>query len=393
MSGKEPAARDCQNAQDAPTDRHTRSTTHSTTGGLVLGDRVTLSDGYQRRQEMLDGGLRTLWPSRTRLLCAMVSLRATSPAAPAQPGGNGLQILQGRGQLSLKPIKIETVYSATPLGELRTTRSHRSLAGGNTQVNLEIGAILGRGGPFRPHFPLVDIRRSQERPGRVSDRDAYFALVSAHPELFRNPPGAGIEILLDRPEIERAETSEADQLERVGAPVEWAEVGVAFRDQYLFLVRDAVRFADGSLGTYIRAVDPDGGFPGVVVLPVWQGKVLLVRHFRHATRAWHLEIPRGFGICADSTESAKIELAEEIGAAEIELIRLGQAYPDASAESSTVDCFYAKVGSYGRPDGHEPIAEILPTPVTEFERMIRDRELTDGFLLMTYGLAKARELI
>jgi ADP-ribose pyrophosphatase len=227
----------------------------------------------------------------------------------------------------------------------------------------------------------------------MSDRAAYFALVRAHPELFRNPPGAGIEILLDESEIQHAEGSVAENLKKAGAPVEWAEVGVAFRDQYLFILRDAVRFADGSLGTYIRAIDPEGGFPGVVVLPVYQGQVLLIRHFRHATREWHLEIPRGFGMDADSAESARRELIEEIGAAEIELVEIGEAYPDASAENSTVDLFYANIGSYGQPELHEPITEILPVPVPQFERMIREGELTDGYLLMAYGLAKARNLI
>ncbi len=53
----------------------------------------------------------------------------------------------------------------------------------------------------------------------------------------------------------------------------------------------------------------------------------------------------------------------------------------------------AAIGSFGQPEKLEGITDIVPTPVAEFERMIRDGELTDGFLLAAYGMAKARNLI
>ncbi len=227
----------------------------------------------------------------------------------------------------------------------------------------------------------------------MSDRAQYFALVKAHPELFRNPDGAGFRILLEEAEIAEAERTVADQLAKHGAPAAWAEVGVAFQDQYLLLLRDAVRFTDGSLGTYIRMVDPDGSFPGVVIMPVWQGQVLLIRHFRHATRQWHLEIPRGFGMDADAEVSARRELAEEISASGIRLVELGNMYPDAGAESSVVALFFAEVQSYGTADSHEGITDILPTPLAAFEQMIADGDLTDGYLLAAYARAKAKHLI
>lgn len=225
------------------------------------------------------------------------------------------------------------------------------------------------------------------------NRADYLALVRARPELFRNPEGAAFMILLDETEISQAEAHVAEQLAKFGAPKEWAEVGVAFRDQYVTLLRDAVRFADGSLGTYIRMVAPKNSFQGVVILPVWQRQVLLIRHFRHATRTWHLEVPRGFGSDPDTGISARRELAEEIGASEIELTDLGETYADAGADSSAVALFYAEIGSYGTPELHEGITEILPTPLAEFERMIANGELKDGYLLAAYARAKARNLI
>jgi ADP-ribose pyrophosphatase len=225
----------------------------------------------------------------------------------------------------------------------------------------------------------------------MSNWNEYFALVKARPDLFRNPPDAGFEILLDEAGISHAEERTAERLQSAGAPREWARVGVAFRDQYGLILRDAVRYADGSVGTYIRMVAPP--FPGVVILPLWQGQVVLIRHFRHATRSWHLEIPRGFGTDADVRESARRELEEEIGASGIRLTELGDMYPDTGVSDSRVALFYAEISAYGQPETIEAITHISPTPVTEFERMIGDNKLDDGFVLAAYARAKARNLL
>jgi ADP-ribose pyrophosphatase len=224
-------------------------------------------------------------------------------------------------------------------------------------------------------------------------RQQYLELARSRPELFYNPPGAAFHILLSESEIDQAEASMADRLRRKGVPAEWATVGVVFRDQYLFILRDAVRYSDGSLGTYIREVDLDPRYLGVVILPVWSGNVLLIRHFRHATRRWHLEIPRGFGSAEAVEESAMRELAEEIGASGVTLTALGEIYPDSGATNGRVALFYAAVTAFDKPETLEGIDEILPTPTAEFEQMISQSELDDGYLLAAYGRAKARGLI
>lgn len=225
----------------------------------------------------------------------------------------------------------------------------------------------------------------------TGDRSEYRALVNSRPELFENPSGAGFEILLDDDEIRQAEETVAKQLREFGAPAEWATVGIAFRDQYSLVLRDAVRYSNGSLGTYIRIVAPP--FPGVVVLPVWQGKVLLIRHFRHATRSWHLEIPRGIGFDPDVENDAKRELAEEIGASGARLVSLGDVYPDTGLTGSRVALFYAEVDSYGEPEAIEAITHILPTSAAEFQKKIANGEIADGFVLAAYARAKARNLL
>lgn len=228
----------------------------------------------------------------------------------------------------------------------------------------------------------------------MSDLESYLKLARQRPAMFANPPGQIFTILLDRDEIREAEETVGRRLEAKGAPAEWASVGVAYRDQYLTILRDAVRFPDGSLGTYIRMVDWGEGAPGVIVLPVYQGQVALVRHFRHATRQWHLELPRGFGEKGHTNEeNARRELEEEIGAEVTRLVSLGSSYPDAGASSEFDVFYYAEIASYTQPDAQEAIAEIVLVSPREFERMMRDDQITDGFTLMAYARAKLHGLL
>jgi ADP-ribose pyrophosphatase len=222
----------------------------------------------------------------------------------------------------------------------------------------------------------------------------YLAFAKAHQGLFENSPEGGITILLVEDEIREAERQEARRLEALGLPAEWAQVGIAYRDQYVLLLRDAVRYPDGSFGTCIRSVDEDEHAPGVVVLPLYQGQILLIRHFRHEKRDWQLEIPQGFGIPGlSSEESIRVELKEEIDAAISRLVPLGQVHLDTRSGANRIELFFAEIDSYGDVELQEGITELLPTSVTEVERMIRENELDNVFLLVTYARAKLHGLL
>lgn len=223
----------------------------------------------------------------------------------------------------------------------------------------------------------------------------YLTFAQKHPQLFVNPPGVIFTILLDEDKIQQAEAEMTRRLAAHNLPAEWAKVGIVYQDQYLLLLRDAVRFPDGSLGTYIRFVNPDGA-PGVIILPVCQGRVVLLRHFRHATRTWHLEIPRGFGEQGSASEAnARRELAEEIGAAGagVHLVFLGEVYSDTGMSAASNKLYYAEIETYGKVDINEAIAKVHAVPIAEFERLIRDNEITDGLTLSAYAYAKARGLL
>lgn len=222
----------------------------------------------------------------------------------------------------------------------------------------------------------------------------YFAFARTNPALFVNPYGAGFVVILEEEDIHATELQMAQRLKAENLPTSWAQVGIVYQDQYTMMLRDAVRFPDGSLGTYIRLVSEENSPPGVIILPLHQDHVLLIRHFRHATRTWHMEIPRGFGTQGFSAEeNACRELKEEIGAIPSRIVSLGQIYPNTGMSLECDEIFYVEVESYGDAEALEAIAEIQPTPVPEFERMIRENVITDGFTLAAYARAKALGLL
>jgi ADP-ribose pyrophosphatase len=222
----------------------------------------------------------------------------------------------------------------------------------------------------------------------------YLAFAKTHPERFVNPPEGGITILLAEDEIREVEAYMAQKLEAKGLPAEWARVGIVYQDQYGMILRDAVRFPGGALGTYIRFIGNVNGGPGAIVLPLYQGQVLLVRRFHHATRAWHLEIPIGLGMKGLSGEEmARRVLVEEIGATVSRLIPMGKLEEGPGLTESSAELFYADVESCGEGNIHEAIAEVLQVAIPAFERMMRDSEITDSFTIIAYLRAKLQGLL
>lgn len=228
-------------------------------------------------------------------------------------------------------------------------------------------------------------------PARLAE---YLALAGTHPAWFRNPPG-GVEILLDPAAILAVEREMGARYAAQGLPASWAEVGVRYRDPYLMLLRDAVRFPGGDVGVHHRVLRGAGDSSGVAVLPrLPDGRVVLVRHFRHATRAWHWEVPRG-GIEAgtDPEETARTELAEEVGGIVAALTPLGAAHGSTGLLGVAVRLYLAELAALGAPALNEGITEIRPVTVAALEAMVCAGEITDAFTLAAFLNARLRGLL
>jgi ADP-ribose pyrophosphatase len=172
--------------------------------------------------------------------------------------------------------------------------------------------------------------------------------------------------------------------------------GVVYGDEWVQVVRDAVRFPSGREGTYLRifgnpAVD---GPSGAVILPLLNGRILLRRMFRHATRAWEVEAPRGgchpddAGIAA----TAARELAEEIGQEAQELVPLGTVYGDTGLLATSAAVFLAVLtpgDPRPRPDDREAFGELVAWSREELFAAVAAGEVRDGYTLSALALAVA----
>ncbi|WP_214326847.1 NUDIX hydrolase [Nonomuraea sediminis] len=197
----------------------------------------------------------------------------------------------------------------------------------------------------------------------------YRTLRRRHPDLFANPQGAGTIILDPRDD----------------------SFGVRYKDAYVTLVRDRVRFPDGRIGAYVRLLHTSG-IGGAAILPVRDGKVVLVRHFRHATRRRHWEIPRGFADLGESfEETARREAGEELQMPGMRVRELGRMHADSGLIGTEVALYWAELeGEVTGFDAGEGIDQVLLADPAELDSMLERGEITDSFTLA--ALLHARRL-
>ncbi len=230
------------------------------------------------------------------------------------------------------------------------------------------------------------------------DNNDYSKLIKSFPDLFANETGS-IKIILDSADIKEWKEKRINSLKEKSLPPEWADIGVICKDPYVLILRDLVEFPGGYRNGYIRLYNRayiEGGAAGVVILPEKDGNFLLMHNFRHATRQWHWEIPRGFGEPGVKAEDqAKAEIKEEIGVEpeHVNLVALGTLYNNTGLEGNPIDLFLAYVSTYGIPNEEIGTDELRWVTVSELEQMIADGDITDGFTIAAYTRAKLKGLI
>jgi ADP-ribose pyrophosphatase len=227
----------------------------------------------------------------------------------------------------------------------------------------------------------------------MSPLERYHALLRDRPSLARNLDG-GITVVAEPAEIARIEATMAEQFVAQGMPREWARAGVFYEDPYILVLRDAVVFPDGKPGLYHRVIAHHDEPTGVAILARYQGKLVLIRHFRHPGRAWHWEIPRGaVGADEDPAEMARTELAEEVGGTVASTLQLGIVHGATALMRHLVVLIYAELDSIGAPALGEGIAEIRLVAPAEMESMIAAGEITDSFTVAAVYHARLRGLL
>jgi ADP-ribose pyrophosphatase len=217
--------------------------------------------------------------------------------------------------------------------------------------------------------------------------ERYLALVRERPDRFTNPDGDIYEILLDLPQMDRARRDAEHHRREERLPAGDTRVGVLAVDPYLMVMRDAVRFADGTYGLYNRLMVPSGA----AILPVLGDAIALLYRFRHGTRRWHFEAPRGsFSGVGSRRDEAERELLEETGATPIELVDLGELHSTTGCLDEEHQLYLARIEALGAADKHEAIESIKVLPIPAVERMIADGQITDGPTLALFLRARLR---
>ncbi len=226
--------------------------------------------------------------------------------------------------------------------------------------------------------------------------DNYISILEQVPYLGENFQ-APIKIIKDEAAIQVWQVEQRTKLTSSAKDPKWADIGIICNDPYVVILRDLVEFPGGFRGGYIRLYNRaylEGGAAGVVTLPVKDNQVLLMHNFRHATRGWHWEIPRGFGEPGVAAETqACAEVQEEIGVEVDELVNLGLYFNNTGLEGNPIWLFLARVTQDPVVNEEIGVDKLRWVAVEELESMIASAEITDGFTIAAYTRAKLRRLI
>lgn len=205
--------------------------------------------------------------------------------------------------------------------------------------------------------------------------EKYFELMRRFPENFENSKGCVIPIVKKLDQIIEFEKETGQQ------------IGVLFEDNFFIMVRDLVAPQKGNLFGYDRLMEKNVK-SAAVILPITENnEIVLMKVFRHASRTYSYEVPRGFGrIDMDSTENAKEELSEELNCDVKELTFMGKVHCNTGMTGSAVAVYLAKVSNIeGSQYGYEGITKYYLLSMEKMSELIQKGSITDGFTLSAWA--------
>jgi ADP-ribose pyrophosphatase len=173
-----------------------------------------------------------------------------------------------------------------------------------------------------------------------------------------------------------------------GEPWEVLETEYLLRSPWRDVRKDRVRLHTGDEVVYTYLEAPDAVF----VVPVTSdGKIVVLRQYRHPLRAWTWEIVGGAVDEDGPVASAHRELAEEIGGHCRELVPLGSVYGLSGALTSKHHMFLALDVDLGETDREpmELLETVLLDPDEAFARA-RDGRIDESQSALALLMAEPR---
>jgi 8-oxo-dGTP pyrophosphatase MutT (NUDIX family) len=165
------------------------------------------------------------------------------------------------------------------------------------------------------------------------------------------------------------------------------KTGILVEDKLHFVVRDAVKFPSGDVRTAMRVIGRSmfDGPSGVIALASRGGRIFLREMFRHGTRRWELETPRGQREEGYTSKQAAIkEIDEELGFKVERIEQIGEACGDTALLGSTLPVFWAELAPgppRDHPESSEAFGRIIELPFPDLKERISRVEIRDGYTL------------
>lgn len=177
------------------------------------------------------------------------------------------------------------------------------------------------------------------------------------------------------------------------APIQQLAEREAYRNSFITLYDDEVRFPDGSSGTYVRMETGDGS-PSSAVLVTSRGRVALVLVYRYPIQAWEWGIPRGMASAVRARDTALNELKEELGGEPETLELLGVIHPDSGLLASRVEVFHAVWPEpHASAQDTNEVQGLKWVSWAELRRLVTAGEITDSFTIAALTFAWLHGLV
>ncbi|OGU55714.1 MAG: ADP-ribose pyrophosphatase [Ignavibacteria bacterium RBG_13_36_8] len=163
---------------------------------------------------------------------------------------------------------------------------------------------------------------------------------------------------------------------------------VIFRGHVFDVKVDEIEYNSGNKSKRETVVHPGGA---VIVAVKDDGKIILVKQYRHALQKFIYELPAGkLGKHEDPLHCAARELAEETGYTSDNITKLGYIYTTPGYCDEILHIYLAKnlkSGNHNREEGEENM-ELHEFILNEIDEMIRNEEIVDGKTLSGIYLYK-----
>lgn len=199
----------------------------------------------------------------------------------------------------------------------------------------------------------------------------YIALTKNRPSLFK---GDSLTIIKDPITLHNYQKKSGQKL------------GIVYQSSYHTVVVDLVKDYDGRIFPYERII-PTTPSQGVVLIPFYEGKFVLLKQFRHAIQDFQFSFPRGFGEDGITPkENAEKELFEELGATWNTINFLGNVTGDSGLSSDKSCVFFGEISLPNPTFGNEGIENIYYLNSKQIKEWVARNEIEDGFTLSALAL-------